>query len=49
MGRPSRIRLHIDVSGGAISTARIGGQAVKIRPVNFIFEKQPLNSPHTFF
>jgi trans-2,3-dihydro-3-hydroxyanthranilate isomerase len=30
MGRPSLLHLHIDVSGGEISTARIGGQAVKI-------------------
>ncbi|WP_274424247.1 PhzF family phenazine biosynthesis protein [Chelativorans sp. YIM 93263] len=30
MGRPSRIRLEIDVSGGAIEAARIGGSAVKV-------------------
>ncbi|HXV29774.1 MAG TPA: PhzF family phenazine biosynthesis protein [Sinorhizobium sp.] len=30
MGRPSFIHLHLDVSGGRISTARIGGHAVKI-------------------
>lgn len=30
MGRPSRIRLEIDVSGGAIEAARIGGAAVKV-------------------
>jgi len=30
MGRPSLLHLHIDVSGGEIATARIGGQAVKI-------------------
>lgn len=30
MGRPSFIHLHIDVEGGEISTARIGGQAVKV-------------------
>lgn len=30
MGRPSRIRLELDIAGGAIEAARIGGQAVKI-------------------
>jgi trans-2,3-dihydro-3-hydroxyanthranilate isomerase len=30
MGRPSFIHLHIDVEGGEISNARIGGQAVRI-------------------
>lgn len=30
MGRPSLIHLHIDVSGGEIANARIGGQAVRI-------------------
>jgi trans-2,3-dihydro-3-hydroxyanthranilate isomerase len=30
MGRPSLLHLHLDVSGGEIATARIGGQAVKI-------------------
>ncbi|MDF1598303.1 PhzF family phenazine biosynthesis protein [Mesorhizobium sp. YIM 152430] len=30
MGRPSRIRLEIDVEGGAITAARIGGHAVKV-------------------
>lgn len=30
MGRPSFIHLHIDVDGGAISNARIGGQAVRV-------------------
>lgn len=30
MGRPSHIHLHIDVAGGAISRARIGGQAVMV-------------------
>ncbi|MDZ5696834.1 PhzF family phenazine biosynthesis protein [Chelativorans sp. M5D2P16] len=30
MGRPSRIRLEIDVAGGAIEAARIGGGAVKV-------------------
>lgn len=30
MGRPSLIRLHLDVSGGAIAAARIGGEAVRI-------------------
>ncbi|MGA1802718.1 PhzF family phenazine biosynthesis protein [Rhizobium sp. HT1-10] len=30
MGRPSLIHLHIDVSGGEIANARIGGQAVGI-------------------
>ncbi|MBX5169976.1 PhzF family phenazine biosynthesis protein [Rhizobium sp. NZLR1b] len=30
MGRPSFIHLHIDVDGGAISNARIGGQAVRL-------------------
>lgn len=28
MGRPSRIRLEVDVSGGKAATARIGGEAV---------------------
>lgn len=30
MGRPSRIRLEMDVEGGAITAARIGGHAVKV-------------------
>ncbi len=30
MGRPSRIRLELDVAGGRLSGARIGGSAVKI-------------------
>lgn len=30
MGRPSLLHLHLDVFGGEITTARIGGQAVKI-------------------
>ncbi|WP_454849803.1 PhzF family phenazine biosynthesis protein [Rhizobium binxianense] len=30
MGRPSLIHLHMDVEGGAISNARIGGQAVRV-------------------
>jgi trans-2,3-dihydro-3-hydroxyanthranilate isomerase len=30
MGRPSFIHLHMDVEGGAISNARIGGQAVRV-------------------
>ncbi|OHV78000.1 PhzF family phenazine biosynthesis protein [Ensifer sp. LCM 4579] len=30
MGRPSFIHLHLDVAAGRISTARIGGHAVKI-------------------
>ncbi len=30
MDRPSFIHLHIDVDGGAISNARIGGQAVRL-------------------
>ena len=30
MGRPSRIRLEIDMMKGAIESARIGGQAVKV-------------------
>ena len=30
MGRPSLIHLHLDIEGGAISGARIGGQAVRI-------------------
>lgn len=30
MGRPSRIRLEIDAQGGKMSTARIGGNAVKV-------------------
>lgn len=30
MGRPSRIRLELDVSGGALVAARIGGHAVRV-------------------
>ena len=30
MGRPSLIHLHLDVSGGAITRGRIGGQAVRV-------------------
>lgn len=30
MGRPSRIRLEIELAGGAIDAARIGGAAVKV-------------------
>ena len=30
MGRPSRIRLEIDVAGGTMTSARIGGHAIKI-------------------
>jgi trans-2,3-dihydro-3-hydroxyanthranilate isomerase len=30
MGRPSRIRLEIEIENGSIAAARIGGQAVKI-------------------
>ena len=30
MGRPSLIHLHLDVSGGAIARARIGGEAVRV-------------------
>lgn len=30
MGRPSLIHLHLDISSGAIASARIGGQAVRI-------------------
>lgn len=30
MGRPSFIHLHMDVEGGAISNARIGGHAVRV-------------------
>ncbi|MDM9621063.1 phenazine biosynthesis protein PhzF [Rhizobium sp. AC44/96] len=30
MGRPSFIHLHMDIEGGAISNARIGGQAVRL-------------------
>ena len=30
MGRPSRIRLELDVEGGKLASARIGGQAVKV-------------------
>ncbi|MGB3387700.1 MAG: PhzF family phenazine biosynthesis protein [Pseudaminobacter sp.] len=30
MGRPSRIRLEIDVEGGRMTSARIGGHAVKV-------------------
>jgi trans-2,3-dihydro-3-hydroxyanthranilate isomerase len=29
MGRPSRIRLEIDVENGSMAGARIGGHAVK--------------------
>jgi trans-2,3-dihydro-3-hydroxyanthranilate isomerase len=30
MGRPSRIRLELDIAGGVIEAARIGGHAVKV-------------------
>ena len=30
MGRPSAIHLHLDVAGGKIANARIGGQAVRV-------------------
>jgi trans-2,3-dihydro-3-hydroxyanthranilate isomerase len=30
MGRPSGIRLEMDVKGGAIEAARIGGHAVRV-------------------
>ena len=30
MGRPSRIRLEIDVEGSTAARARIGGHAVKV-------------------
>ena len=30
MGRPSFIHLHMDIEAGAISNARIGGQAVRL-------------------
>ena len=30
MGRPSRIRLELDVEGGQLASARIGGEAVKV-------------------
>lgn len=30
MGRPSLIHLHLDVTGGAIAAARIGGEAIRI-------------------
>lgn len=30
MGRPSRIRLELDVQGGGLASARIGGHAVKV-------------------
>ena len=30
MGRPSKIHLHIDVEKGAVSRARIGGEAIRI-------------------
>ena len=30
MGRPSHIHLHLDVSGGVIAGARIGGEAIRI-------------------
>lgn len=30
MGRPSRIRLELDVAAGKLASARIGGQAVKV-------------------
>lgn len=35
MGRPSFIHLHIDVKDGAISRARIGGQAIRIASGEF--------------
>lgn len=30
MGRPSKIHLHLDIHGGEVSRARIGGQAVRV-------------------
>jgi trans-2,3-dihydro-3-hydroxyanthranilate isomerase len=30
MGRPSKIRLELDVEGGKLTAARIGGHAVKV-------------------
>jgi len=30
MGRPSRIRLELDVEGGKLAAARIGGQAIRV-------------------
>ncbi|TGP59075.1 PhzF family phenazine biosynthesis protein, partial [Mesorhizobium sp. M2D.F.Ca.ET.225.01.1.1] len=30
MGRPSRIRLELNVDGGKLAAARIGGHAVKV-------------------
>jgi trans-2,3-dihydro-3-hydroxyanthranilate isomerase len=30
MGRPSHLHLHLDIAGGEIAGARIGGQAVKV-------------------
>jgi trans-2,3-dihydro-3-hydroxyanthranilate isomerase len=30
MGRPSRIRLELEVEGGALAAARIGGHAVQV-------------------
>jgi len=30
MGRPSKIRLELDVERGTLSAARIGGHAVKV-------------------
>ena len=30
MGRPSHIHLHLDVAGGVIAAARIGGEAIRI-------------------
>ncbi len=30
MGRPSRIRLELDVAGGGLQAARVGGHAVKV-------------------
>jgi trans-2,3-dihydro-3-hydroxyanthranilate isomerase len=30
MGRPSRIRLELNVDGGNLASARIGGHAIKV-------------------
>ncbi|TGR95017.1 PhzF family phenazine biosynthesis protein, partial [bacterium M00.F.Ca.ET.191.01.1.1] len=30
MGRPSRIRLELNVDGGKLASARIGGHAIKV-------------------
>lgn len=37
MGRPSRIRLEIEVEAGRLKTARIGGQAVRVAEGTLVF------------